>query len=97
MALHLPTGTAAAHVDYAARRVTFAHGAFRFELERVGLMSVISIDRDAIVGYAVVGIDGRAACSNTAAEQVIHAWLEHCSSHQLDPWRRPRPVSELTP
>ena len=94
MTQQLPMGAAEAHVDYDARRVTLAQEKFRFELDRVGLMSVIDLGRDAVAGYAVVGVDGRAACSNATVERVIGVWLEHCSTHGLEPWRRPARVSE---
>jgi hypothetical protein len=67
------------------RGVTLEHETFRFELDRVGLMAVIDVGRNDVAGDAVVGVDGRAACSNATAERVIGAWLSHCSVHGLEP------------
>jgi hypothetical protein len=85
---HLPMGSAQSDVDYGTRQVRLAQETFRFELDRVGLVSVIDVGRGSIAGYAVVGIDGRAACSNPTTEEVIRVWVEHCSAQGLEPWAR---------
>ncbi len=86
----LPARAAKVEVDYDGRGVTLEHETFRFELDRVGLMAVIDVGRNEVAGHAVVGVDGRAVCSNATAERVIGAWLSHCSTHGLEPWRRSR-------
>jgi len=76
-------------VDYEAGSLALLEGDFALARGRAGQVAIVDVTRRRVIGSAVIGEDGKVACSNELAERIVDAWVGYCSAHAREPWPRP--------